>query len=142
MLALAQDSRSDRPSQRAMADVIGVDKSEVSRFRHGERRMDLDELHALGEEYGVEVLAPLVEDLGGRIVPGDNLSDLGDPLELTFDASAELVDLQRYVASAGADGWNPAECAEVRRRVEGIVRGLRGASTTVRFRATGSKVRP
>lgn len=124
-----------RPTDRELADVMACDRSEVTRFGAGERRMDLDEVIALADRYGVDVLAPVVALIGGRIVPADVIADHGDPLSMTFDGSAHLVELQRTVARAQQDNRiDPGEAADIHRQVEQLTRQLRRVLSTVAAR--------
>lgn len=63
-------ARDGRPSNTRIADVLGCDRSEISRFEAGTRRIDLDELVAAAEEWGpVAVLGPIADRFGCQVVP-------------------------------------------------------------------------
>ena len=125
----------ERPSYSILAESLCCDKSEVGRFRSGERRMDLDELVDLTDRYGVEVLAPLVERVGGRIVPAEDLRDHGDPLTLAFDGAQHLVELQRTIARAQSDNRiDTGEAADIHRQIDALSHQLRRVLASVNSR--------
>lgn len=69
ILALQASRPGDRPSQRDIARVIGCDPSDVSRFKDGERTIDVDELDLAAEEWGVDAAyGPLLARHGARVV--------------------------------------------------------------------------
>lgn len=64
--ALRAAAGEDRPSNGELADTIGCDRTEISRFEKGERRMDLDEVVAGCEAYGDEAAAAVLGILAAR----------------------------------------------------------------------------
>ena len=65
-----------RPTNIEVANAAGCDRTEIPRFEHGERKMDLDEIIALADRFGGEaVLAPIAELFGLHVVPAEAVGD-------------------------------------------------------------------
>ncbi len=126
----------ERPSYSALAECMDTHKSEVGRFRSGERKLDLDELVALADRYGVDVLVPLVRRFDGRVVPAESSADLGDPLSATFAVLQSLITVQRQLAELQQVRRIPqGVAADIHRALDGVAVQLRRIDTTVRARA-------
>ena len=134
----------DRPTNVELARVAGCDRTELSRFESGERRIDLDELVALGEVYGPEaVLQPLAERLGGRVVLGPvSPQEHGDPLLLSIDGGGQLVELQRSIGRAQQDGSiDEGEAADCHRQIDALVAHLRRVAASIQSRRVARRWR-
>lgn len=104
-------SQGGRPSNTALADAAGCDRSEISRFESGERRMDLDEIEGLADLVDpAAVYAPLVGRHGLRLVSetagGLSLKELPRASARVAAAAAEL---SASLAEALEDGRLTAE---------------------------------
>ena len=112
-----------RPSNTELGDTMHCDRSEVSRFERGERRMDLDELEALADRYGADaVYGSLLLRHGRRLVvleaPGTVLRELPRASSRVTRSAAELGDA---IAEALSDGRVTDEEAEdLQRRIDGL----------------------
>ena len=78
----------DRPSNGELADEMGCDRTEISRFENGSRRLDVDELVAGMEAYDCAeaVLGVLAARFGLRVVP----DVAARPVEVGVPQIAEL----------------------------------------------------
>lgn len=80
LIASILASKPDRPMKKDIAAAAGCDPADIAKFEHGQRRLDIDEIMALAEEYGGEaVLGPLAAVFGFHIVPGEVLGSHSAP---------------------------------------------------------------
>lgn len=103
------------------ADMMGCDRSEVSRFRSGERMMDIDELVRLIGRFGSPaVLGPLAALSGSRVVSSSSprAEPITGAVQLVSAASALLTNAHE----AAEDGHLSAEeRSELARRAREII---------------------
>lgn len=107
------------PTDRQIADAIGVDKSLVSRYRSGGRKLPLDELAALVQEFGAQaVLGPLAELDGSEVRPLATAPVLAgnSPVTAAVRASAEVARFAADVEAALRDGLVSDEEADALQR--------------------------
>jgi hypothetical protein len=125
-----------RPSNTAIGNVLGCDRSELSRFAAGTRRMDLDELHAAAEVFGVDaVLGPIAAAFGRTLAPADAPATLRELPR----ASARVTVAAAALASTVTDLLSDGDCSEEdAEAIQALVTALAAATHKV----AGRRVMP
>jgi hypothetical protein len=124
ILDAARSAPSGRASQTALGNKMGCDRSEVSRFETGTRRMDLDEVVALCDDDelagAAAILAPLAERFGLMLVAKPTAEKGGRDLlrqaaSLSGAVGTLAADLGDATApeSEGGTALSPGERAEL-----------------------------
>lgn len=126
-----------RPSQGEIAAAAGCDRTEIGRFAGGSRVMDLDELEALADTYGAEVVyGAILASRGLAVAPVDAApSALRELSRATARITRAAAELGEAAADAVADGVADEEEAAA---LETLTRSLEALTRRVTMR----RVRP
>lgn len=113
-------SEGGRPSNTALADAAGCDRSEITRFESGERRIDLDELEGLADLVGgAAVYAPVLRRHGFRLVSEKAAHPVKDLPRLAARVAAGAAELSASLAEALEDGrLSDEEAADLQRQLD------------------------
>lgn len=114
-----------RPTNTRIGDVAGCDRSEISRFENGTRRIDLDELVALADVFGAAaVFGPIVERFGCRVVVDPVAeAERGPRAPAVAELGTRVAGLTLAVLTAEADGRIDArERESLAHALDGIAR--------------------
>lgn len=111
-----------RPTNSRIGDVLGCDRSEISRFENGTRRIDLDELVAAADQWGARVVfGPIVERFGCKVTEEHVEAVPGPRSPAAAELSSRVAQLTVAVLLAEGDGKiDPAERAALAKELDGI----------------------
>lgn len=121
--------QSDGAPDKAIAAHAGVDRTQLSKWRTGDRVMRLDELCGLLPAYGAAaVLGPIAALDEADVVERDPKGP-ADPRALSLSLNVQIAGLTSTVHMAFADNVvDPDELAAITQRVEQLVLDLRRLS--------------
>lgn len=96
---------SGRPTNGSIAEAAGCDRSEITRFEAGERKLDLDEVIGLCDRYGADaVLGPIAEMFGFQVASAESAEPAGDIARSAAHLTASSASYSVAVHEALADG--------------------------------------